>query len=84
MQKLNIFYAEIVKFGLILIHLSLFWANGGKKIYGGEMSHALCGTQLQITEIVFTLFKKNQIFFEVTNKINTKYIENYKVHQAIN
>ena len=48
------------------------------------MSHALCGTQLQITEIVFTLFKKNQIFFEVTNKINTKYIENYKVHQAIN
>ena len=35
-RKFCHFYADIVKFGIILTHLKLFWGNwGNKKILGG-------------------------------------------------
>ena len=34
------FYAEIVKFGLILAHLKLFWGKGGNIILGENAPYA--------------------------------------------
>ena len=46
------FYAEIVKFGLILTHLSLFWDKCWAKIFLGKMPP--CGaTTGHGTETVF-------------------------------